>query len=912
MAAQAETQMLIFLGEDERRSAGARVGRLLERSICCVLVALIPLTAVPYGTVHEWWDSLLQCVVFALAALWSVEGLLSGRWLVREHRLLLPLVLLLGLVFLQTVALGRAQVAGVMAWRTLSADPYETRLAAFRFLALLLFAALLLRYTSDKRRLSALVYAVVGTGAGSALFGLVRQAAHHEGEGFLLPNLQPQLGYGQFINNNHFALLMEMSLGLSLGLIARGGARRQGRQLLLYLSAAVFMWSAQVLSNSRGGLLGMMGQFTFICLLARAVRSRREHGADGPGTQGRGISRRVARYGLAACVLFIVLAGAFWMGGELLIRRAENLQSEVGAEGAGNRTYPRRIEMWQATWQLIKEHPLVGSGFGGYWLAINRYYDASGVAVPEQAHNDYLELLASGGLVAAALAAWFAYALSMYARKRLRSRGSFRRAACFGALAGLCAVALHSLVDFGLHITVNGLVLSALVVIAVAHVRPDSRAGAGVCVAPAHVLHARNRGTRDRAARACAVISCLLICVAAVWATACAGLSRWHSASDAREYSLSSAERAVRLSPSDPVAHFFRARTLSDSGRDAEALEEFTNTVALRPQDHVMWAYLGIARENSGDAPGALATAQEAARLAPFYAQPHWTLGTALLRAGQQQRAFAELSRAAASDPEFLPQTIGILWGGLGGDAGAMIQVLSPQTPAARLALAHFFAEHDRLAEARTLLSQAGSIAARERLALTDRLTSAKKFREAYEVWSDGPEAGAKGGRGRDESVTDGSFEDDIHPDAPGFGWRVADGRGKFFVALDTKEPRDGARSLLLDFRGESAARSPIVSQLILVESNTRYRLSFAARTQELVTTGVPGVELIDAGGNQQLMTPTLLPRGNSDWQDYTAEFVTGQSTSAVLLTVRRQECPLQPCLIFGRVWFDGFSLRKL
>ena len=38
---------------------------------------------------------------------------------------------------------------------------------------------------------------------------------------------------------------------------------------------------------------------------------------------------------------------------------------------------------------------------GGYWIAIPGYHNASGTLVPQEAHNDYLELLASGGIIGA-------------------------------------------------------------------------------------------------------------------------------------------------------------------------------------------------------------------------------------------------------------------------------------------------------------------------------------------------------------------------------------------------------------------------------------------------------------------------------------------------------------------------------
>jgi O-antigen ligase len=133
-----------------------------------------------------------------------------------------------------------------------------------------------------------------------------------------------------------------------------------------------------------------------------------------------------------------------------------------------------RAEVWRSTWALIKDHPLAGVGFGGYWAVIPKYHDASGELTPQQAHNDYLEIIASGGLIGVALCCWFLFAFTRGVRAELNAKDNFRRAACFGALVGLFGVAVHSLFDFGLHIIINALIFMVLVVLATASVRDDS------------------------------------------------------------------------------------------------------------------------------------------------------------------------------------------------------------------------------------------------------------------------------------------------------------------------------------------------------------------------------------------------------------------------------------------------------
>ena len=130
------------------------------------------------------------------------------------------------------------------------------------------------------------------------------------------------------------------------------------------------------------------------------------------------------------------------------------------------RTNVKRWDMWSATWQSVKANPLVGIGFGAYPVAITKYHDGSGDLRPRQAHNDYLDLLACGGILGFALVAWFVIVFVREARGRLRTTDSFRRAACLGALVGLFGVAAHSLVDFGLHITANAVIFTSLILIA--------------------------------------------------------------------------------------------------------------------------------------------------------------------------------------------------------------------------------------------------------------------------------------------------------------------------------------------------------------------------------------------------------------------------------------------------------------
>ena len=172
------------------------------------------------------------------------------------------------------------------------------------------------------------------------------------------------------------------------------------------------------------------------------------------------------RIALLIVLVLGILYGTFWVGGDRLVSSFEAVRSEWNPAAAGSIDGATRNEIWRATWEMFEAHPVFGVGLGGYWTAITAYHNASGILTPQEAHNDYLELLASGGVVGFALGVWFAMAVYRLTRENLKSGSRFGRAACFGATLGITGVAVHSLVDFGLHMMANTLIFVILVMIA--------------------------------------------------------------------------------------------------------------------------------------------------------------------------------------------------------------------------------------------------------------------------------------------------------------------------------------------------------------------------------------------------------------------------------------------------------------
>ena len=451
------------------RTLRVRLSRILDPFIFYSLLVVFVVTAVPYGTVEPWWKALFECAMFALALLWIAEGMLSGKWLVRQHRLLIPLLALVVFTVIQTTLPLRSTSASLGPGgrlQPLSFSPYDTQLFVYHLVALIVAAGLLLRYTTTRSRLKSLVYVVIGIGLLSTAFGLLRLAFQSN-----LP--ESGVGFGQFINHNHFAFLAEMSLGLVLGLmLIRPVAFTR---LVWCLVMAISMWVAVVLSGSRGGLASITGQVLFVALLIFIAKPGRELLKEGNRRQ------RVQRLGpflvtrvvLISSLLIVMGLSVVWVGGDPLASQLESIPNEFGVKDSDKYSRTYRSKIWPTTLEVIKDHPLSGVGFGGYWIAITKYHNASGEFTPQQAHNDYLELLASGGLIGVMIGLWFIGRICKSVVIRLRHSDPLLTALSIGALAGVFAIAIHSIVDFGLHVTINALVFGALLVIATVTIPPD-------------------------------------------------------------------------------------------------------------------------------------------------------------------------------------------------------------------------------------------------------------------------------------------------------------------------------------------------------------------------------------------------------------------------------------------------------
>jgi O-antigen ligase len=163
----------------------------------------------------------------------------------------------------------------------------------------------------------------------------------------------------------------------------------------------------------------------------------------------------------------VVMASAYANLGGLAMRMQET--TEQGAWG--------RPVIWHDTWRMVSDFPLTGVGTGAFQRAMLGYQEGSRLFFFNHAHNEYLQLLAEGGLLIAAPAA---IALLAAIALMLKSLGADRSPIFWiraGASCGVVAVAVQSIWDTGLRTPANGVLFAVIAAIALHDPRPAGARG---------------------------------------------------------------------------------------------------------------------------------------------------------------------------------------------------------------------------------------------------------------------------------------------------------------------------------------------------------------------------------------------------------------------------------------------------
>lgn len=407
---------------------------------------------------HSWTLAIFQAGAASVVFLWAVDAWRSHTLRFSRSPLQLPLIGLIGIGLIQLLPLGGQSSGGALPVepvRSLSLDPYVTRLVLVQISALLIYFAAALAFIDSPRRLRVVVRTIIVFSFLLAIFGLI-QFYTSPGMIYWLKDSKQSQPFGPFINRHHFAGYMELALALPLGLLFSGAIDRDRR--ILYAFFAFLMAVALFMTNSRGGIISFLAETAFLAVLW-IIGHRSDAAVEDDEARRARLRGIVARAAISVALLLVVIFGVLSFGGENVLDRF------FGTVNAQDPT-TGRAHFWGVALNVIADHPVIGAGLGSFGLAYTRYDTRSGMFRVEQVHNDYLQVLTDAGVVGAVLGIFFIIMLFRTGLARRESKDKFRSGVASGALAGCFAVLVHSFFDFTLHTTSNALLFLVLAALA--------------------------------------------------------------------------------------------------------------------------------------------------------------------------------------------------------------------------------------------------------------------------------------------------------------------------------------------------------------------------------------------------------------------------------------------------------------
>ncbi|HTS13038.1 MAG TPA: O-antigen ligase family protein [Candidatus Limnocylindrales bacterium] len=389
------------------------------KAIRAGLYFLFAFAVLAFGAVEVWSESVLEIGAAALLLAWAIIAYRNADEKWEWNPLNWPLLALLGIGLLQLLL------------RT-TAYAFFTREELLKLAAYWIIFFLSTQAFRGRKVLTELTSFLVFLCFAVSLFGIAQHFTSTDKIYWLRTLTQGGDLFGPFVNRNHFAGFVELTLPAGLALMAFGGLRRELFPLATLLT--MLPVSALVLSGSRGGIVSFVFELGVLTLLVRSRRSK-----EGP------------RMAVLAIVGLAALALIVWIGADKAIERFSSLPKT-------DTSLARRASMARAASHIFFEHPLLGSGLGALVVVYPRYETVYDGRVVEHVHDDYMEALAETGLGGAVCGFFFLGLLYRGARANFEAeQGHFSRAVHAGAIVALAGLLLHSFVDFNLHVPSNAL-----------------------------------------------------------------------------------------------------------------------------------------------------------------------------------------------------------------------------------------------------------------------------------------------------------------------------------------------------------------------------------------------------------------------------------------------------------------------
>jgi O-antigen ligase len=411
------------------------IDRWCERGILALVLAILVFSPLAFGAARLQEFLVVQALTLGALLLW-----LARVWLIERPKFLFP-------------PLGWAVLAfaGYAIGRYLTCDvEYVGRQELLRILVYTAVFFIVLNNLHRQESTQVIAFTLFGLAVVISFYAIYQFATKsdlvwNENSGYR------GRGSGTYICPNHLAGFLEMLLPLAVAYAIVGRGKPLTKILVAY--AALVMTAGIAVTASRGSWVAASIALAGLTLLLLANRSFR----------------------IPALVLLVLLIG----GGLFASTKTDFFKRRF--THAGDVDMNARLALWNSAARMWRDHVWFGVGPGHYDLRFRSYRPLTVQLRPDRAHNEYVNLIAdwgvTGGVIVAAALGLLAVGVVKVWKNVQRDGGTFssnqsdKFAFVLGATGGLFALALHSIVDFNLHIPANAIIAVTLMALLTSHWR---------------------------------------------------------------------------------------------------------------------------------------------------------------------------------------------------------------------------------------------------------------------------------------------------------------------------------------------------------------------------------------------------------------------------------------------------------
>jgi O-antigen ligase len=408
------------------------------------LLAVVSVSALLFGAVESWSMAIVGVITTAAFVPFVGKWKSSGESGPDTRGIILPALihLLYPLFQLIPLPLSVLNVFHVKlrelvtlspdlapAFHSISVYPFATETELSHLMVYLMVFSMAAFGIRDRHRAFRLMRGLMIFGFVIGIFGIIQRATSNESIYWFRKLSQGGIPFGPFVNRNHFAGFLGMIIPFS---VAFASMARSLEKRVMYGFFGIIMAVALFFSLSRGGIISFFGGILVFLFLVF--------------TKGK------SRMKLAPLFIFLFFFAVYlvYLGASPVIERF----AKSGVTDA------QRLSAWVGTLTAFRDFPLFGSGMGTFPYIFKIYQPEGLPGFWDHAHNDYLELLLEGGIIGVLVLAVFMLSILIRILKApWDERGTYLGAAF---LSSITTMAVHSIVDFNLHIPSNAILFSLI------------------------------------------------------------------------------------------------------------------------------------------------------------------------------------------------------------------------------------------------------------------------------------------------------------------------------------------------------------------------------------------------------------------------------------------------------------------